>query len=238
MQCTPKRLSRRPPLPLPPLCPGATLGDQLAQPHAAPYLIAYSLLFLGARTATWWGVRQLGSARQAAVAARHAAAPGSGSWEKLGGDAGRGGGAGGSGDGGEGEAALPAELLPLLRGAWLLKLPSGAGSGAGGAPPAGSGLTHGASSGSLSFRLSGSCDGSGGCAACAAPASTQGCCAPPARQRYFQASLRLKGVALLQPAALCVRRINHSVNQSVNQSVDTRTQPVAPVRYLAPLTHE
>ena len=112
-----------PPHPLLPA--GAREGGQLAELHSQAYLIAYPLLFLAARTATWWAARQLGAARLAPAASSSqaqlqlvvaAAGPGSG---ECGAEV-------------PAEACLPAELLPLVRGAWLLKLPRGRGGAAGG----------------------------------------------------------------------------------------------------------
>jgi hypothetical protein len=88
---------------------GATRGSDLAQPHGQAYLILYPLLFLGARTATWATARQLSAAQRAQR------------------DAGCGEAAAEEGS----HPALPPELLPLARGAWLLKLPSGGGGGGG-----------------------------------------------------------------------------------------------------------
>lgn len=77
---------------------GASLGSQLSQPHGQAYLILYPLLFLAARTATWWATRQLSAARQLSAD------------DDARGDA--------------QQLLLPPELVPLARGAWLLKLPS------------------------------------------------------------------------------------------------------------------
>ncbi|PRW39298.1 Mitogen-activated kinase kinase kinase dlk-1 [Chlorella sorokiniana] len=103
---------------------GATKGGQLEEPHGQAYLIVYSVLFLAARTATWWAARQLAFAclplgtaagqQQLLHLQQVVAAAGPGSAE-------------GSTDE-SADCHLPAELLPLVRGAWLLKLPSGGGS--------------------------------------------------------------------------------------------------------------
>lgn len=129
---------------------GATKGSQLREPHGQAYLIAYPVLFLAARTAAWWAARQLaGACPPLGVAAGQqqlqqvvsAAGPGS---------------AEGSSDG-PFESQLPAELLPLVRGAWLLKLPSGAGSGSGDAGGDGDTLQRGISTtSSIGFSSSGS----------------------------------------------------------------------------------
>lgn len=122
----PAPLTDRPPPALSRLTAGATKGAQLHEPHGQAYLIAYSVLFLMARTATWWAARQLACACLPLGAApaqqqqlqQVVAASGPGS-------------ADGSTDE-HPESHLPAELLPLVRGAWLLKLPSGGGSSSGG----------------------------------------------------------------------------------------------------------
>lgn len=127
---------------------GASLGGDLAQPHSQAYLILYPLLFLGARTATWAAARQLSTQRCAQRA--------------FGGEAGAAEAA---------QPALPQELLPLTRGAWLLKLPSGGGSGGwrgGGLNAAGDGW---------------------GCAPLAAPGAQASCGGGVGRRRFVQLSL-------------------------------------------------
>ncbi|KAI3431344.1 hypothetical protein D9Q98_004402 [Chlorella vulgaris] len=129
---------------------GATLGGSLSQPHGQAYLILYAVLFLGARTATWWASRQLSAAQHAQH--QH------GKEDKL------------------AEPLLPPELLPLARGAWLLKLPSSsAGSRLG---KAGSLGLDAAASGSSC----GSTVGGGGC--WSGGGSQEGA----GRQRFFQLS--------------------------------------------------
>jgi hypothetical protein len=128
---------------------GATLGGSLSQPHGQAYLILYAVLFLGARTATWWASRQLSAAQHAQH--QH------GKEDKL------------------AEPLLPPELLPLARGAWLLKLPSSAGTRLG---KAGSLGLDAAASGSSC----GSTVGGGGC--WSGGGSQEGA----GRQRFFQLS--------------------------------------------------
>lgn len=101
---------------------GAREGGQLAEPHSQAYLIAYPLLFLAARTATWWAARQLGAARFIPAASASQA-----QLQQVVAAAGAGCGEGAAEE--PAEACLPAELLPLVRGAWLLKLPSCGGGG-------------------------------------------------------------------------------------------------------------
>ena len=130
----------------------AMQGAQLAQPHGQPYLIVYPLLFLVARTATWWASRQLSATRLAAT--RPVQQPGGSSRQALH-EAVAGGAKAASEE--EPEACLPAELLPLLRGAWLSKLAAGSG----GMSPADSGTLGRAESstsslGGGSFRIPGS----------------------------------------------------------------------------------
>lgn len=109
-------------LPPPSLPPGATKGSQLMEPHGQAYLIAYSVLLLAARTATWWAARQLACA----CLPLGASAAGQQQLQQVVASAGPGS-AEGSGDE-NADTHLPAELMPLVRGAWLLKLPSGGGS--------------------------------------------------------------------------------------------------------------
>ena len=114
------------PLSCPLVTAGATKGTQLHEPHGQAYLIAYSVLFLMARTATWWAARQLACAylplgavpTQQQQLQQVVAASGPGSAD--------------SSTDEHPESHLPAELLPLVRGAWLLKLPSGGGSSSSG----------------------------------------------------------------------------------------------------------
>lgn len=105
---------------------GATEGAQLRQPHAQAYIILYSVLFLAARTATWWAARQLSAARAAPQAASGKQLQQVAVAAAAQGDVGS--------DGLAVEQCLPPELLPLVRGVWLYKLPSssgGPGAGAG-----------------------------------------------------------------------------------------------------------
>lgn len=100
---------------------GATKGSQLAQPHGQAYLILYSLLFLAARTATWWSARALCSS------APPACSPGGSASSAASGKLGAPGSAAVGGGEQQQEPCLPAELLPLVQGAWLAKLPSSGG---------------------------------------------------------------------------------------------------------------
>lgn len=129
---------------------GATKGGQLWEPHGQAYLIAYSVLFLAARTAAWWAARQLagacpplGGAAGQQQLQQVVSAAGPGSVEGSSNEA--------------FECQLPAELLPLVRGAWLLKLPSGARGGIGDAGSDGDTLQPGISTtSSIGFSSSGS----------------------------------------------------------------------------------
>lgn len=121
---------------------------------------------LAARTATWWAARQLSAARAAPAPAsgKHlqqvavaAAAHGDG-----------------DGDGLPVEQRLPPELLPLVRGAWLYKLPSGAGA-----------ALDGADSGPCSLA---GCLGGGGGSAQGGGKGVGGLGLPGGRPRFFQLS--------------------------------------------------
>jgi hypothetical protein len=101
---------------------GVYYGPRLYQYHGRGYLLAGPVVFLVGRTATWWHARLLTG--DAPLAGARGA-------KGVGGECARCGAAGAGGGcacvpGGapHADARVPPELLPLVHGAWLLKLPN------------------------------------------------------------------------------------------------------------------
>ncbi|KAL4440482.1 hypothetical protein ABPG75_003483 [Micractinium tetrahymenae] len=156
---------------------GASKGGQLAQPHAEAYLILYPILFLAARTATWQASRQLLS-----CCPQHNTEASSGS---------RPGALGGSSSAAAEvwEPALPPELLPLLRGAWIQKLPSVSAAATAALEAAATAAVAAAAAAEKSSDSLLTCCGGGACSECADARAAAGCgggCRAP--QRFFQLS--------------------------------------------------
>lgn len=104
----------------------------LGQLHGQVYLIVYPILFVASQTWVWWDARLLSGSeiarQQRDFAAKTKANRKLGGGQLAPGNT-RGGGGVINGGGADVHMHIPAEILPLVHGAWLLKLPSAGGIG-------------------------------------------------------------------------------------------------------------